>query len=67
MNTRKTKVKRHPMGLEAMDDVVWCDVHRCVHARTHDPYHYGIPKDEAECGPSDWHMLWIGGYIEDEE
>ena len=48
---------------DPIDESVWCDIHGCVHDKTHDPYDYGTTPDEAECGPSDWRKLWAGAYV----
>ena len=57
------KLERLVRRFELVDDSVWCDIHGCVHDKTHDPYYYEIPPDEAECGPSDWRKLWAGAYV----
>ena len=56
------KPQRTVRRFEPIDESVWCDIHGCVHDKTHDPYDCGTTPDEAECGPSDWRKLWAGAY-----
>ena len=57
------KLQRMVRRFDPIDESVWCDIHGCVHDKTHDPYDYGTTPDEAECGPSDWRKLWAGAYV----
>lgn len=52
--------------MNPVDAEIWCDIHTCVHEETTDPYDYGykLSGEEPECGPKDWHKLWIGRRLE---
>lgn len=48
--------------MRRVEGEIYCDVHGCIHAETNDPYGYGYAESDEnpECGPIDWHKLWIG-------
>jgi hypothetical protein len=43
------------------EEVVWCEEHGCVHARSVDPYDYGLVEtgEESECQPEHWSDLYV--------
>jgi len=52
--------------MERSEGDIYCEVHTCVHEETNDPYGYGYKEsgEEPECGPRDWHKVWIGGMVD---
>lgn len=48
-------------SMEKLDDVIWCKVHKCLHAPVTDPFNYmfELRGVEPECGPDDWCDVYV--------